>query len=279
MAESAAFRWQDRLLDEVATEFAYPPAPELGARVLVAVAERPPVAAAARTRRLRFAYAAAAALLLAFALTLAVEPARTAIAEFFGLVEGARIEILPPAVETTPTPTTPPTATPTGTPAPTPTAAGTTPPPSPSPVLNDIADVADPVTLAAAAATLGFDPALPPGYGEPAATYVLRRLPGVVVLQYDEFDLWQSRSSSIFVGKGVPANLLIDTPLVQGEPSYWIEGGRHFMRFLDEGGETIAGTERTVDRDTLIWRSGETFYRLETDLPQAEAITIAESLP
>lgn len=51
------------------------------------------------------------------------------------------------------------------------------------------------------------------------------------------------------------------------------------MRFLDADGETIAGTERAVDRDTLIWRNGETFYRLGTDLPRAAAVAIAESLP
>lgn len=280
MADLAATRWHERLLDEAATQFAYPPAPDLSVRVQAEIAERAPVEAATRTRRLRFAYAAAAALLLSVALTLAVEPARTAVAQFFGLVEGVRIEILPPADEATPTSA--PTAQPTSTATAAPTATRTATPaptesPSPSSVLNDIAD---PMTLAAAAVALGFEPSLPPGYGDPAAVYLLRGLGGVVVvLQYQDFDLWQSRSPSIYLGKGVPENLLIETPLVRGEPSYWIEGGRHFMRFLDANGETIAGTERAVDRNTLIWRSGETFYRLETDLPRAEAIAVAESLP
>jgi hypothetical protein len=36
---------------------------------------------------------------------------------------------------------------------------------------------------------------------------------------------------------------------------------------------------RTVERSTLIWSSGPTFYRLETDLTEEEAVTLAESLP
>jgi hypothetical protein len=269
--------WEDRLLAETAREVAYPPTPEMRPRVLAAIAERAPAAGRNRARRLRVVYAAAAVLLLAVVLTLAVEPARTAVAEFFGLVEGATIEILPtptPSVAATAEANTSSTAEAGTSSTPVPVTPATPEPPRLIPK-----DMADATTLAAATESLGFEPALPPGQGEPRAVYVLRRPPAVVVLEYADFDLWQSRSGGIYIGKGVFGDSLVDTPTINGEPSYWIEGGRHFMRFLDEDGETIAGTERTVDRNTLIWRGAETFYRIETDLPEAEAVAIAESLP
>jgi hypothetical protein len=67
---------------------------------------------------------------------------------------------------------------------------------------------------------------------------------------------------------------------VGGQAAYWIAGGGHIVRFVDASGTVVAGSERTVERNTLIWQSASgTNYRLETDLTQAEALALAETLP
>ena len=51
------------------------------------------------------------------------------------------------------------------------------------------------------------------------------------------------------------------------------------VSFFDAEGALVAGSERTVERNALIWRREERFFRLETKLPFEEALVIAESLP
>ncbi len=62
-----------------------------------------------------------------------------------------------------------------------------------------------------------------------------------------------------------------------------MESGGHIVSFFDAEGALVAGSERTVERtverNALIWRHGEGFFRLETKLPFEEALVIAESLP
>jgi hypothetical protein len=68
------------------------------------------------------------------------------------------------------------------------------------------------------------------------------------------------------------------TPVtVNGHSGYWISGAPHFFYYVDPSGKAVDDTHRIVG-DTLIWSDGEVTYRLESQLPMAAAIRLAESL-
>jgi len=245
--------FEQQVLGRFAPRVAYPATPELGARVLAAIAEGTPSRSRpALPRRRALVLASAIALAVAIVVALAVPRSRGAIADLFG-VQGSKIEILP---------------TPAG---------GMTPTPFPTPA--DIQWIATPTSRDGARSAAGFDPALPPGQGAPLGVYLVdyARLP-VVVVQYMHFDLWESRTVGFFV-KGVPEGVAVHDRTVNGLPATWIGEGEHIVRFVDSSGREVAASVRTVDRGTLIWSAGGTFYRLETDLTEEEAVSIAESLP
>ena len=246
--------WETQI-DAAASAVAYPDTPDLAAGVLNAVRSEPSAPRPALGWTPRFAVAAALALLVLTA-TIAIPSARTAVGEFFGLVEGERIEVLP-----TPSPGASPTALPT--PAP-------------------LASLGAPFTLEELEAAVGFAPALPNGEA-PNAVYLVD-YDGVLVavLQYDDYDVWQARDTDYgYFGKGVPITNTITTPRIGAEFGYWISGGSYVVRFINADGNEVIGSERTIDRNTLIWRSDASaiFYRLETSLPLDEAIAVAEELP
>ena len=94
------------------------------------------------------------------------------------------------------------------------------------------------------------------------------------------FDLWQAFGTGFgYFAKSVEPETVIETPEVANSFAYWVESGGHIVSFFDAEGEPVAGSERTVDRNALIWRHSERFFRLETKLPFEEALVIAESLP
>ncbi len=246
--------FEAQVLRPLAARTAYPLTPQLRARVLAAVVARAAPAPERRpwVPRAALALVAGAMLVLGLAVALAVPGSRSAIADFFG-IEGSRIEILP-----TPQP-------------------GVTPTPFPTPA--GIESYATPASLEVAATAAGFTPALPAGAGRPRGVYLVDYgEPPVVVLDYDRFDLWESRTVGFF-GKGVPPELIIRDFTIKGQPATWISGGNHIVRFVDESGKEVVASVRTVDRNTLVWQTPFAFYRLETDLPEADAIRIAESLP
>ena len=201
------------------------------------------------------------------ALALALPDGRQAVAEFFGLVEGERIERIAP----TPTPALAPAGSggtagaPARTPAPTPTV-------HPS-------EYAERVTLDEARAALGFEPALPPGEGTADGVYlaVWGRQP-LLILEYPRFDLWQTRGGG-FVGKGLPEEAQVEIPNVSGEAAYWVESGPYSAAFYDADGHEVRGSRRTITSKVLIWRGAESYYRLETELSLEQALAIAETLP
>lgn len=86
------------------------------------------------------------------------------------------------------------------------------------------------------------------------------------------------RPRDVFFGKGVPPGVVLRDTSVAGRPAHWIEGGPHIVRLFDDRGD-LPGSERTVARDTLIWRTDFAFYRMETTLPEAAAIRVAKTLP
>lgn len=284
MASPLTERRIDELLEEAGAAVEYPATPHLGGSVLAAVASEQAPRATWPTRRL--ALAAAAVAVLALVVSLALPPSRAAIGEFFGLVEGERIERatptpppkLAPTAEAAPaavvTPLASTRATSTVTPSPTRTSAPTATPPS------RLEDVGESTTLGEAEAAAGFEARLPRGAGEPVAVYLVRyeKFP-VIVLQYRDFDLWQADGTGFgYFSKTVPPETVIKTPTVAGDIAYWVESGGHIVSFFDAEGEAVAGSERTVDRNALIWRRGTRYFRLESRLSLDEAVTIAESV-
>jgi hypothetical protein len=197
-----------------------------------------------------------AVLALAFAITLtASKGARDAVAGFLGLaVEGERIEVLP-----TPLPDSLPT-------------------PFPSPV--EIEHFATPVTLEEATLRAGFEPARVPSL-EALEVYLLEPSGAapVVILRYPGFDLWQFQTSGQpDFGKGVISGRIVEETTVAGHPAYWIEGGERLVSFLDDNGQPIAGTQRTVLAPALIWHDGERYLRIEGIPTRQAAVAIAQSI-
>jgi hypothetical protein len=268
------------LLTTEAAAFAYPATPGLGPGVLRRLAEAQTSEAAGR--KVWIQRATFAALVVATAATVAMlasRDVRDAVADFLGLaVEGEQIRVLP----------TPP--------------AGTTATPFPTP--QRLEEYATPTTYLAAPSLVGFEPALPPDAGMPRGIYTMSYLGvRVLILDYERFALWEVRD--LTVEKGVIEKGVVATPTpypqgpgvfekglfdksvqrlseqqVAGRPAYWISGGPHFMRFLGPDGTPVAGTARTVERNTLVWRGpGGTNYRLEIDGSLEEALAIANSLP
>jgi len=195
----------------------------------------------------------AAALLLLVALGVAaalVPPSREAIARFFG-VEGSRIERLPDN-------------------------SGTLLPPP-----QAVAGIATPVSVADATRRLGFEVALPQtGEALRQAYLVFYRNQGVAVLDYGSFELWQTQlNQGASFGKTVDSSALLQQVSVRGRPANWLSGNGHAVYYILPAGEVVQGSVRTVERNTLIWRTPHAFYRIETDLSLAEALRIAETLP
>jgi len=231
----------------------FPPTPDLRQRVSEQITQRAP----ARTVSLGLPRSASLALLtivVVAALTvLMARDVRDGIAAFLGLaVEGERIETLPtpagPATEETP---------------------GAT-------VLET---VAKPATMAEAAIVLGVDVALPEST-ETVRFYLLEYADVVVVVAaYPSFDLWQARLDGHFA-KGIPVDgTEIEQVDVSGHPAYWITGGPRLIRYVDANGTEVAGTQRSLSRNTLVWATESRYYRIETELSLERAMDIAQQLP
>jgi len=244
----------ERGLARLAAGMMYPETPQLRARVVAAVERAPRRRAVSLEPSLGLAIAASViAAIIALAVALSVPTSRDAMADFFG-VKGSTIEFLP-----TPQP-------------------GVTPTPIDA-SRADIALVATPFSLADVERALGFAPLRADGE-EPRATYALRygdQL--VVVLRYDDFDLWQARlQQDVNFGKDAPPGVRVEDVFVDGQPARWVTGGPHFAAFVDAGGERIEASSRLVERSTLIWNEGDVFLRMETTLAKEEALDVARSV-
>jgi hypothetical protein len=119
---------------------------------------------------------------------------------------------------------------------------------------------------------------VPESAGDPVTTYILSYGDEpIVVLHYERFDLWESRAGGFF-GKGVAPDQIIDALQIKGRDANWIRGGNHIVQYFNASGTPVEGSARTVDRSTMIWNDGTTFFRLETDLSEGDAVKILESL-
>lgn len=245
----------DGLLRRTAQAFIYPPTPEL-ATVVTARLRQPEgpfanvLTSWLRRPAVRLAVAGLAVLLAVAGVALGVPQSRTALAEFFGLshVE-VRIEQPVPAGEEAPE------------------------------VFPK--DFAERLTLDEARDAADFRlliPTYPAAASVPDAVYQQRFADDtVIIFVYEDegFDLYQSRLRGSFF-KGVPEGIL--EVQVAGVPGLWVSKGGHGAAYLDLEGELVSGSERFVDRATLLWESDGITYRLETSLSLEAALRIAESL-
>jgi hypothetical protein len=241
--------FEERLLEGAAASMTYPATPQLRGRVVSAISAPAPRRVSPSLRRaLVLSMAAAAAVVVA--VVLGVPASRTAVAKFFH-IQGSKIERLP-----TPRP-------------------GETPTPFPTPA--GLESEARRVSLDEAARVVRFQPLLPSD-DDPLATYIaMYGDQPVVVLHYDRFDLWEARTVGFF-RKDITAEQTLDTPMIKARGAQYISGGNHIVQYFNEFGTPVEGSQRTVDRSTMIWNDGTTFFRLETDLSEADAIKILESL-
>jgi len=161
--------------------------------------------------------------------------------------------------------------------------------PAPSAPTVDPADLGRPASVADAEARAGFRVALPPG-GPPTETYVVEGLagePGIVLAWPPGPDAPAIGGSAwglvlmAFPGDAEIALKIVDRfdaireTAVGGRPAYWI-GVPHVLWFEAEDGPR--GPYRVLG-NVLIWETAEGItYRMETPLPRAEAIALAERL-
>jgi hypothetical protein len=255
--------WEARLR-RTAQAFPYPAAPGLAGAVRQRLVQASRLKSSRRleiSRRLTWGILL---ILLILGSLLAIPRVRAALVEFLQ-VGTIRIFLVEPTSTLTPLPQTP-----TALPSPTP--------------LSSLLDLAGQTTLAEAQQRSGFQirlPAYPAEMGAPDEVF-LQELGGpVVVLVWLEPDRPEQVRLSLhqlgpdtFAQKGLPQ--LIEETRVNGQPAIWT-GGPYLLQFR-RGSGAEPDLRRLVAGHTLVWQEGEITYRLETDLPLAEAVKIAESL-
>ncbi|HLZ68680.1 MAG TPA: hypothetical protein VKV26_02105 [Dehalococcoidia bacterium] len=263
-----------RALRELAGALAFPPEPELAARVRASLPQR---RQARRPRpfwapRPAAGWLAGAALLfvaLLAGLALLLSPsARNAVADRLGL-RGVHITLAP---SLTPHPR--PSATPAGSPAAT------------------ALQLGEPVSLAEAEAAAGFRVFVPAALGAPNAVYLDRSVPGgaVTLLYAPRPGLPPAATTGVglllsefrggiepdFLGKGVSPGTTLTPLTVGGEAGWWLEGAPHVVFYHAPDGQVRQDRIRLAG-NTLLWEHGALTLRLEANLARDAALRIAES--
>ncbi|MBL8056102.1 MAG: hypothetical protein JNK29_05355 [Anaerolineales bacterium] len=161
-----------------------------------------------------------------------------------------------------------------------PTAAPATVTPAPT-LLPSLLDLAGHTTLEAARQAVAFPirlPAYPADLGPPDDVFLQDLDGSAVVLVWrdharpDQVRLSLHYLSSPAVGvKGQPEAL--QSTAVNGQSAVWTTGG--YVIQVKSGNWDF---RRLIDGHVLVWTEGALTLRLETDLPLAEAVRVAESL-
>jgi hypothetical protein len=255
MAERMPNADLERALIALGSTLEYPPAPPMApavtARLLAerAAARRPPFPGLALWPRRRVLLLALAGVLLL---------AGTAVA--------ARLAIGAIEIRVVPTPSVP----------------------TPSTVESGVA-LGERVTLEGARARVGFSVVLPPGLGPPTEVHLAESLFGsrVVVLVWDADAShppiggtpWSTILMELPGGKGplafkeIVAETTFQAVQVGNADAFWISGP-HQLSLLTPDGER----RFTVTGNVLLWKQDGTTLRLETALPKAEAVALAETI-
>jgi hypothetical protein len=110
--------------------------------------------------------------------------------------------------------------------------------------------------------------ASPPG-GLVSFLYGTRAEPSALVTEF------QARLDEVIFKKVAP-DTKIEPVQINGRPGYWIEGA-HYFTYLDRHG--VMQTEQVrLAGNVLLWELGTRTFRLEADVPKAEALRIARSM-
>lgn len=244
---------EERLRDLAAT-LPYPPTPDLAIRL------RRPAQRLVR-RRLRLTLGLLAALLA----LLAVPQVRAAVVHAIQLGAISIIFEVP-------------------TPAPDPA-------PAPTPIVS-LLDLAGETTLDQAAQLLSYPirlPTYPAEIGPPDRVFlqVFDRKRTMLVLvwldpqQPDGIGMSLTMlDASTLADKGFVVKTgseILQEVRVGGRPALWLRGP-HFLEIRRADGRSGYDLRRLVKGEVLIWTEGEITYRLESHLPLADAIRVAESL-
>ncbi len=254
---------QERLVEqrlrELANQLDYPPTPDIESWVADELAGKQPW----RFQHRPLAWTAAATLFVLVVLLVAVPGARATLAETVR-IGAVRIFLGPEAASrlATPRPTlqVPARSTPTGTPLP------------------DL-DFEGETTLARAGEEFPFPielPSYPPDLGEPDRVFLQEQpAPALISVWLDsqgnaELALFQLTPSAVY-SKLAPK--LVQRTIVNGEPALWT-AGPYLVEVEGQGLQE----RRLIEGHVLIWSGAGVTYRLETDLPLAEAVQVAESL-
>jgi hypothetical protein len=245
----------ERELRLLGAEIAWPPEPQLAARVRARVTarereERAPFLSGWR----RPAAIALAVLVVAVAAAMAVPQARTAILRWFGL-SGARI------VRVEKLPALPPQAR---------------------------LDLGDHVTLGQARArvdyhvyVLGKAPRpdgvflrnFPPG-GQVSFLYGGGEPPAKLRLLFTQF---RGSTNQEFIEKQATPLTHIERVTVDGEPGFWLSGEPHEFYFRGADGQIIPESIRLAG-NTLLWEHNGLLLRLEGDFDKQDALELARSV-
>ena len=119
----------------------------------------------------------------------------------------------------------------------------------------------------------------PPTTGEVALVYRSRsKLPstnaadiGMVIAMF------KGRLASGAFAKFLGPGTSVEPTTVQGVPGYWIEGAPHGFAFVDADGNIQTQTFRLAG-NVLLWERNGLTLRIESQLPRAQAVRVAESM-
>jgi hypothetical protein len=118
-------------------------------------------------------------------------------------------------------------------------------------------------------------------YGQGRLTLVWRSRPDLPETEAPGVGLLvtelHGRLNEEFLGKMIPTGTTLTPVTVDGVSGWWISGAVHELLYLDDRGEMVSDSRRSVG-DTLIWTRGDLTFRLETALGQDAAIRIAGSI-
>ncbi len=244
----AEHRDLERALHDLRGAIAFPAVPDLAAAVAARITAAAPVELAPRRRARRWprVAVAAAALVLVASTVLALSPrARTAATDLFDV---AGIDIRFGASD------------------------------EPAPPLGENLRLGRHVGLARARAAVDFPVRVPGALGPPPAVYLRG---DVVSLVYDgvlvtEFaaDVGQD-----FVVKELRTGTVTADPEVfPGVRGFWFEGEPHRLYYNDDVTGAAQIETLRLATNTLVWAEAGVTYRVEADVPLAEALRIARSL-
>lgn len=123
-------------------------------------------------------------------------------------------------------------------------------------------------------------PTYPADAGEPIRVYFQdfkREFRGAhqVILVYPDFTLYEAEGA--IYQKSVAEATIVEEVKVGGRPGLWLTGASHIVQVRDASGEFSLDFRR-VEGNVLAWEANGVTYRIETQLPLAEALRIAESI-